>query len=321
MMYSEAPFMPTCPPGEQLPVDRISPRGSLRQLQEHVSLAALADSIRCCGLLRPVIVRRTGTGRYVIVSGNRRLMACRMLGMTYIPARVLRDDAAWQTAGQLLDTLLSRRMHYLEEAEMLRTLHRQHGMSWEELAGLLLTDGAALERQTRLTGMADETKALLMEEAVPMGIALQLLRVPDGERQHVLAQRISDQRLCIRDAALLVTAELRQMTRTEAAGNAANVLNGVNNGMMRRTAQRQLNDEDGVNNGKSEGEKRRVIRVVRDERLYINAIRDIAGQMQAAGVKAILAERWTGGQVELIIRVPTRRRRMERYQSASMHSL
>ena len=69
-----------------------------------------------------------------------------------------------------------------------------------------------------------------------------------------------------------------------------------------------------VNNGNIEKRKQHMIRVIRDERLYINAIRDIAGQMQEAGVKAIVAERWSGGQLEMIIRVPARRRRMDRYQ-------
>lgn len=311
-MYSEAPFLPSCPLGEQLPVDRISPRGSLRPLQEHVSLAALADSIRYCGLQRPVIVRRTATGRYVIISGNRRLMACRMLGLAYIPAQVLRDDAPWQTADRLLDALLTHRMHYLAAADALRTLHELHGVPWEELGRILMADAGALQRQAQLMDMADETLALLMEEEAPMGIALQLLRVPDGGRQHALAQRIAAQRLCIRDSALLVTAELRQILREGV--EVSERTKEVNNGKKAKSEPPALKMKEEVHNGKTGPDRRRLIRVIRDERLYINAIRDIAGQMQAAGVKAIVAERRTGGQMELIIRVPTRRRRMERYQ-------
>ena len=310
-MYSEAPYIPGSPAGEQLPVDRISPRGSLRQLQEHVSLAALADSIRSCGLMRPVIVRRTGTGRYVIISGNRRLMACRMLGMAYIPARVLRDDAPWQTAERLLDALVTRRMHYLEEADALRVLHELHGMPWDELARILMTDEPWLCRLARLNTIRDETRALLMEEDVPMGIAMQLLRLPDDERRHAVAERIAAQRLCIRDSALLVTAELRQLMRTQGEKQDADAR--VNKG--RNLGEERIRDGENyeVENGNAE-RKPRIIRAIRDERLYINAIRDIAGQMQASGVKAIVAERWTGGQMEMIIRVPMRRRRMERYQ-------
>ena len=311
MKYSEAPYMPGCPLGEQLPVDRISPRGSLRPLQENVSLAALADSIRMCGLMRPVIVRRTVTGRYVIISGNRRLMACRMLGMACIPARVLQDDAPWQSAERLLNALLVRQMHYLEEADALRVLHEMHAMTWEELARILMADAQWLCRLARLNTIREETRALLMEEDVPLSIAFHLLRLPDDQRRHDVAERIAAQRLCVRDSALLVTAELRQMTRTH--GGESGAINGVNNGKIRPDIQENVGI-DRVNNGNIEKRKQHVIRVIRDERLYINAIRDIAGQMQEAGVKAIVAERWSGGQLEMIIRVPARRRRMDRYQ-------
>ena len=50
-----------------------------------VEIEVLADSIRSYGLLRPVLVRSTDDG-YVIVHGERRWRAARMLGLEVIPA-------------------------------------------------------------------------------------------------------------------------------------------------------------------------------------------------------------------------------------------
>ena len=303
MMYTQMPSLPPMPVGEQLPLERISPRPSLRPAEEAAPLEALAESIRRYGLMRPVIVRRTGLGRYVVVSGNRRLLACRMLGMSCIAVRILADDAHWQPADRLLEALLTRRMHYLEEAAAFQALHDTHGMPWEELAQALGAPEHSLRLQASLAELADELRALLLEEGAPMSIALLLSRLPQEEDRMRTAQRIVRERLCIRDAALLVGAELRRAKENrvpfrEKDKNGVGFRENTENKAERRT-----------NGGQ------RIIAVVRDRRLYINAIRDIAAQMQSAGVAASVTEQRRAGQVELVIRMQARMRRTERYQS------
>ena len=95
-----------------------------------------------------------------------------------------------------------------------------------------------------------------------------------------MAYRIIRERLCIRDAALLVGS----------AGRRCQHLPPVQH-------------------------EQRVITVIRDARPYRNAIRDIAEQMKNAGVRATYAERRTGGMLELTVSYPARRRRVERFHS------
>lgn len=287
MRYAEMPFAP--PPGDALPVERISPRPTLHHAPD--TLETLAESIRRYGLLRPVTVRQTGSGRYVIVSGNRRLMACRMLGIACVSAYILDDSAYRQSAQRLLDALLTGRMHYLAEAEALRALHEKHGMALDELAATLNLSLTALKRQMALTALEDPLRALLLEEQVPMAIALLLLRLPEEERRLTAARRIARERLCARDSALLISSMLRSMPMEDTPAPAEPPAPPHSPG-------------------------RRVIRVIRDQRLYLNAIRSIAGQMQSAGFRATLAERQISGQLEMTLRVPVRRRRMERYHQA-----
>lgn len=289
MKYAEMPIPPAPTPGELLPLDRISPRPSLRQPQEPASLDALAESIRRHGLVRPVTVRCLSRGRYVIVSGNRRLMACRMLGMTCIAAHILRQDAAWLPAEHLLEALGCHRLHYLEEAEALHVLHTLHRMPWEELARLSGSTPRTASSQAGLASLPDDLKALLLEERVPLDVALLLLRLPDDASRLRAANAIIRERLCVRDASLLVAAERRRPVK-------------------QGTFQEPAPDDAPP--------RRKVVCVVRDHRLYLNALRDIAGQMQAAGVAATIDERRIPGQVEMVIRVPVRRRRMERYHSS-----
>ena len=168
-------------------------------------------------------------------------------------------------------------MHYFESAEELLRLQLQ-GKSLAEMAAYTGLTIPQLAARLCLTELDDGLRTLLKREKAPERIALLLLWLPDPVTRRRMAQRIIRERLCIRDAALLVQSARRQLPRQEAT-------------------------------------KPRVITAVRDIRLYRNAIRDIAVQMQTAGVRATFTERRTGGMQETTVSYPARRRRMERYHA------
>lgn len=293
MRYVQHQPAPVPEQGEILPVDRITPRPSLHFVHDPGSLQSLAASIRAVGLRRPIAVRRTGNGRYIIVSGNRRFMACRMLGMSHVRVRILAGEMRLQPVNVLMDALITRRLHYLEAAEAMRTLHERHGMSLGDLANLLHLHPQAIADQMQLTTFGEELCALLMDEDVPLSIALLLLRLPDAPVRMDAAVRIARERLCIRDAALLLAA-VRQKQHLSDKG---------------------VPFRDKPVHDSSQNHNRIVVGIVRDQRLYLNAIREIVGQMQCAGVDATLREEQSGTRLEMTLSVSTRKRRAARYQS------
>jgi len=256
-----------------LPVERISPRATCSISQEEASdLSALAESIRHSGLVRPITVHKTGEGRYTVVSGNRRLMACRMLGMTHVDAVVLWSGPAEWSAPQLLQGLLSGQLHYLEQARALQALNLAHGMSREELAQRLGASPKQITELIHLTALDEELQAYLMEEAVPERIAQALLRVPDREARLRIARQAARERLSVREVEALVSSALTRLPLRQEGGG-------------------------------------RTIRRMRDHRLYLNAIREIIAQMQEAGVEASVSERRLADRIELSLTMSTRRRR------------
>lgn len=118
-----------------LPLDRISPRQNMPfGREDSASLSELAESIRRDGLIVPITVQRQAGGRYQVVSGNRRLMACRLAGLTHIDAVVLSGMAEEANVRQLLDGVRSGRLHYLEEADALSALRQDYALSAEDVA-------------------------------------------------------------------------------------------------------------------------------------------------------------------------------------------
>lgn len=170
-------------------------------------------------------------------------------------------------------------MHYLDSAEMLRASCAAGCTLAEAAEQNGITAQQAINRM-RLLEMDEGLRIYLRQEAMPENIALLLLRLPDIVTRRRMAIRIARERLCIRDAALLVGAACRQQPEQLPKVHAQHV-----------------------------------IKVIRDIRPFRNAIRDIAGQMKEAGVRATFTERRSGGMQELTVSYPARRRRVERFHS------
>ena len=168
--------------------------------------------------------------------------------------------------------------HYFDSADLLWQ-QQCRGYSLAEMARMSGLTVPQLTERLRLHGLEEGLRAYLRKEGVPERTALSLLRLADPVSRWRIARRIVRERLCIRDAALLVQSARRRCKAPEALPS------------------------------------QRVIAVMRDVRLYRNAIRDIAEQMKTAGVRAMFTERRTGGMLEVTVSWPARRRRMERYHS------
>lgn len=259
-----------------LPVDSISPRGTCQLSREDsVSLAELAGSIRLHGLMKPITVQRVGHGRFTVVSGNRRLMACRMLGMTHVDAVVLWPGPQTQNAQQLMDSLLSGRLHYLEQAHALQSLSTVYGCNREELARALGTTAAVVSARIHLVALDEELQIFLMEEGVPERIAQALLRLPDREARMLIARKAAAQGLSVREVEALISSAINRLPVPPMPGG-------------------------------------RTIYRMRDHRLYLNAIRSIIAQMREAGVEVAADEHQAADRVEITLAISTRRRRSER---------
>lgn len=255
-----------------LPLERIAPRTSTPFAREDsASLGEMCESIRRDGLIHPITVRGSGDGRYTVVAGNRRYMACRMLGMTHIDAVVLPGLAQDEGVQEVLALLSSRHLHYLEEARALADL-TERGLSREELARHLGVTPATVREKLRLMELDEPLRILLMEEGLPERMTRALLRLPDNRARMTIALRAAREHLSVRDVELLVTSAQTHLPVPPPPGG-------------------------------------RTITLMRDHRLYLNAIRAIAAQMKEAGMAAQITERTLPDAVEVTLHLPTRRRR------------
>lgn len=67
------------------------------KVEDNDEMAELCESIRTHGILSPILVRPTEDGEYEIVSGHRRVFACRRLGLK-VPCYCTTDDTRGSSA-------------------------------------------------------------------------------------------------------------------------------------------------------------------------------------------------------------------------------
>ena len=78
---------------EYLPIDKLKPfEGHPFYVKDDEDMEQLAESIRQQGVLNPIMVRPLDTGEYEVISGHRRLHACKKAGIEMIPAFVCSMD-------------------------------------------------------------------------------------------------------------------------------------------------------------------------------------------------------------------------------------
>lgn len=166
-----------------LPVAQIEPSPyQAREEFDPEEIAQLAASILQNGLLQPVSVRRLAAGRYQLVAGERRLRACKMAGLSELPA-ILCDYEDTQTAALgLLENLQRQALNPFEQAKGIRELIALWGCTQEEAARRLGMAQPTLNNKLRLLSLSREEQAQCLSLGLTERHARAVLRLPKEER-------------------------------------------------------------------------------------------------------------------------------------------
>lgn len=153
------------------------------------ALTELAASIDRYGLLQPIVVQPEGGERYVLVAGQRRLLAHRELGRDRIPALLVsgdRDELA------LIENLQREDLAPLDEAEALAALKQRHGYNQDELAKALAKAKSTISELLSLNQLSAALKADIRAHPRPVSksVLIEIARLEDEDAQAHLWQRL-----------------------------------------------------------------------------------------------------------------------------------
>lgn len=170
---------------ESIPINKIVPNpNQVRKTFNEETIKELAESIKNYGLLQPIAVTKYGTS-YSLVSGERRLRACQLLGWVQIPAIVKNVDESGLLIESLIENLQRENLPPLERAEGIKSLILKFNPKEEPLQLL-----KKIESKRKINLNSEEISALSLLESmgIPLGKAITLLQVvdmPDVIKNHI----------------------------------------------------------------------------------------------------------------------------------------
>ncbi|HWR23302.1 MAG TPA: nucleoid occlusion protein [Feifaniaceae bacterium] len=255
----------------RLPVEEIRPNPNQpRKTFDDEALTELADSIKQVGLIQPLVVRKTVTG-YELVAGERRLRACKLLGMKEVPC-IVEDAMVEQESAMvaLIENLQRENLHYLEEAECYAQLIASYGLTQEELALRLGKSQSAVANKLRVLRLSPEVKGAMTEARMTERHARALLRLKDDSAQLQVIEKVKAKALSVKDTEKLVEKTLNRMFDEKKDGAAP---------------------------------RPKILRYMRDYRLFLNSINAAAKQLSDLGMQVDVQQTDAADGVDVFIRV------------------
>jgi ParB family chromosome partitioning protein len=150
-------------------------REQARKYFDETALSELADSILLHGLVQPIVVRKKENGFYEIIAGERRWRACKMAGLSEVPAIV--KDVSDLNASELslIENLQRENLNPIEEANGYRNLIENYGLTQEEAAKRVGKSRVAVTNILRLLKLPEAVLALVEDNELSYGHARALL--------------------------------------------------------------------------------------------------------------------------------------------------
>ena len=216
-----------------LPVRSIRPNPAQpRKIFREEALDELADSIRQHGILQPLSVRRVGSS-YELISGERRLRAAELAGLTDVPCILMSMDDRLSGLAALVENLQRQDLDYIEEALGIRRLLQDHSMSQEQAARLLGKSQSAVANKLRLLRHSDAVLAALRETGLTERHARALLKLRSEEETLSAIARIARDGMSVARAEKFIDSLLTEKSAKAAKANVGAFLNTLTQNLQK----------------------------------------------------------------------------------------
>ncbi|MDP2696022.1 MAG: ParB/RepB/Spo0J family partition protein [bacterium] len=205
-------------------VEKIKPNPQQpRKVFDEDALNDLASSIREFGLLQPITVSKneletpTGTAvEYILIAGERRLMACKKLGLERIPAIVKNVSLGReQLELAIIENIQRENLNPIESARAFAKLQDQFGLTQREIATRIGKSRETVANTVRLLNLPTEIQEAVSKSLISESQARLLLAIAEPDKQQMLFNDIIRNSLSVRD----LKSRIDQLKKSEVASD------------------------------------------------------------------------------------------------------
>lgn len=114
------------------------------------ALQDLSDSIKLQGLIQPITVRQSGQNSYQLISGERRLRASKLAGLTEIPAYIRTANDQQMLEMALIENIQRENLNAIEVALSFQRMIDECNLKQEELGDRVSKNRSTVTNYLRL---------------------------------------------------------------------------------------------------------------------------------------------------------------------------
>ena len=167
------------------------------------ALQELADSIKQFGIVQPLIVQDR-KDHYEIIAGERRWRAAKLAGLKEVPVIIKNYTEREIVEISLIENIQREDLNPIEEAHAYKRLLNEFELKQDEVAERVSKSRAAVTNSLRLLKLSERVQQMVIDEMITTGHARALLAVEKEEDQYLLAQRVFDEKLSVREIEKIV---------------------------------------------------------------------------------------------------------------------
>ena len=192
-------------PGEmKVRLSQIEPnREQPRKVFDEDALIELSESIKQYGVLQPLLVQKKDD-YYEIIAGERRWRAAKLAGVKEVPV-VIKDYSTQEVMEiALIENIQREDLNPIEEARAYQRLIKDYRLKQDEVAEKVSKSRAAITNALRLLKLDERVQDMVIEGKISSGHARTILSIDDNDKQYMIAQKIFDEKLSVREVEKLM---------------------------------------------------------------------------------------------------------------------
>ena len=199
----------------KLKISLVEPnREQPRKQFDEDSLVELSESIKQYGILQPLIVSNKGD-YYEIIAGERRWRAAKLAGLKEVPVIIKEYNDREVVEISLIENIQRENLNPIEEAQAYKRLMDEFHLKQDEIAERVSKSRTAVTNSMRLLKLAPKVQEMLVDEMLSAGHARTILGIEDPDMQILVANRVFDEKLSVRETEKLVKTMLNPKQKKE----------------------------------------------------------------------------------------------------------
>ena len=168
------------------------------------ALNELAESIKVQGIIQPITVRKLNENTYQLISGERRLQASKLAGLSSIPAYIREANDQQMLEMGLIENIQRENLNAMEIALSYQRLISECNLKQEELGGRVGKNRSTVTNYLRLLKLAPDVQAAIRDGKISMGHARALVGAKSTEIQITALNHLLKDELSVRKIEQLI---------------------------------------------------------------------------------------------------------------------